>query len=64
MATPHPITLRGNQLEEVTIPYHNVQPKLKTQAGFARKSVVLFPSLNIYHDEVSRDYLMEKFTHF
>ena len=46
----------------VIIPYHNVQPKLKAQAGFGRNSMVLCPRLYIYHDEGIRYYLMEEFT--
>ena len=62
MATPHPRTLREKNFPEVIIPDHNVQPKLKAQTGFVRNIVVLCPSLYIYHDEVSRDDLMEEFT--
>ena len=62
MATPHTRTSRGNNLTEVIIPDQNVQPKLKAQAGFVRKSVVLCPRLYLYHDEVRRYELMEQFT--
>ena len=59
MATSHPRTLSGNNFPEVINPDHNVQPKLKAHAGFSRKSVLLSPVLNMYHDEVRRDNLME-----
>ena len=59
MANTHPNTLRVNQLPEVIIPDHNVQTKLNTQAGFLINILVLCPILYIYHDEVSRDDLME-----
>ena len=62
MATPHPSTLRVNNFPELIIPDHNVQPKLKAQAGFVRNSLVLCPSLYLYHDEVRRYDLMEVFT--
>ena len=55
MADTHPVTLRGNNFPEAIITDHNVQPKFKAQAGFMRNSVVLCPSLYIYHDEVSWD---------
>ena len=41
-------------------PVHNVQPKLKVQAGFARNSVLLCTILYIYYDEVMRDDSMEE----
>ena len=62
MATPHPHNLRGNKFPKVIIPDHNVQNKLKSQAGFVRKGVVFFPNLYLYHDEVGRDELMEEYT--
>ena len=62
MATPHLCTLRGNNFTGVIITYHNVQQKLKAQAGFVGKSVVFCPSLYIYHNKLRRDDLMEEFT--
>ena len=59
MATTHPNTLRGKNLPEAIIPNNNFQPKLKVQAGFVRKSALLFLILYTYHDEVKRDDLME-----
>ena len=59
MAIPHPCTLIGNQLPEAIITDHNVQPKLKSQEVFVRKSVVLCPSLYIYHTGVRTDDPME-----
>ena len=61
-AATHSCTLRGNEFPDIIFPYHNVQPKLKAQAVFVRKSVVLCPILYIYHDEMRRDYLMEYLT--
>ena len=62
MATPYNCTFRGNNLLEVIIPDHNVQPKLKAQTGFVRNIVVLCPSFYLYHDKERRDDLMEEFT--
>ena len=62
MAAPHPCTLIGKKFPEVIIPDHNSQPKLKSETGFLRKSVVFFPILYLYRDKVSRDDLMEEFT--
>ena len=59
MATTNPCTLRGNNIPEVIITDHNVQPKLKAQAGFVGKSVVLCPSLYVYHNKLRRHDLME-----
>ena len=59
MATTHPYTLIVKQFPELIIPGRNVQPKLKSQAGFLINSVALSPSLYLYHDEVSIDDLME-----
>ena len=59
MASTHPRTLRGNKFPEVVITDHNVQPKLKSQEGLTKNSVVLCPRLYIYHDEVGRDDLAE-----
>ena len=59
VATKYPRILRGKNLPEVIIPDHNFQHKLKAQVGFVRKSVLLCPSLYLYHDEVRRDGLME-----
>ena len=49
-------------MPEVIITDHNVQPKLKAQTGFVIKSVVLYPILYIYHDEVRKYDLMEELT--
>ena len=49
-------------LPEVIFLHHNVHTKLKSQAGFVRKSVVLFASLYIYHGKVRRDDLMKYVT--
>ena len=62
MATTHPINLKGKNFPELIIPDHKVKPKLKAQTYFVIKSVVLCPSLYIYHDEVRIDDLMEEFT--
>ena len=59
MATPHPQNLRVKKLSEVIITDNNAQPKLKTQTGFAINSVVLCPSLYLYHGGLRRDDLME-----
>ena len=59
MDAPHPFNLIVKKLPEVTIPGHNLQPKLKTQAGFVINSVTLCPSIYLYHDKVRIDYLME-----
>ena len=58
MATTHPQILIGNTFTEVNIPHHNVQPKLKAQAGFVKNSMVLYPSLYIYNDDVMSDDLL------
>ena len=50
MDTTHIFTLKENNFLEVIIPYHNVQPRLKAQEGFVRKSVLLCPRLYPYHD--------------
>ena len=59
MDIPHPCTLRGKKSPELIITDNNVQPKLKTQAGFVRKIVVLCPFLYLYRDEVRRYDLIE-----
>ena len=41
MSTPHHCTLRGNNLQDVIIPDHKVQTKLKSQRGFVINSVLL-----------------------
>ena len=62
MVTPHPCTLRGEQLPEVIVPDHNVQPKLKSQAGFVRNNAVLCHSIYLYHNEGGVYEPMEGFT--
>ena len=57
MANPQPCI--GNKLTGGISPYHNVQPKLKAQAGYSRMNVVLYNILYIYYNEVRRDELME-----
>ena len=59
MASTHPRNLIGNKCPEVVITDHNVQPKLKSQAGFVRNSVLLCPRIYLNHNEVKRDDLME-----
>ena len=49
-------------MPELIITVNYFQPKLKAQAGFVRKGVLLCPSLYIYHDELSIGDLMEEFT--
>ena len=62
MDTPYPSALIQNNLPDVIIPDHNVQPKFKAQASFVIKSEVLCYSLYLYHDEVRSDDLMKEFT--
>ena len=62
MGTPYFRTLIKKNFPEVIIPDHNFQPKLKAQAGFVRNSVVFYPNQYIYHNELSRNDLMEEFT--
>ena len=62
VAATHPINFTGKKFPETIIPDHNVQPKMKSQADFLRKSAVFFTSLYIYHDEVRIYELMEEFT--
>ena len=57
---PHPHALISKNLPGVIIPDHNVQPKLKSQEGLTKNSVVLCPRIYIYHDELRRHDLMEE----
>ena len=60
--TPQP--LRGKQLPKVIIPDHSETfvPELKVQKGFAKCSVVVCPSIFLYHDVSTKDKLLENFT--
>ena len=59
MDTLHTITFRGKRLIEVIIKNTNVQTRFKAQAGFVRNRVVVYLTLYIYHDTLTKYYLIK-----
>ena len=62
MDTLHPRPLRGKHSLEVIIPdtSNNLEPKLKAPKRFVRNSVVFYPTIYLYYDELNMYNLIKR----